>query len=66
VNALTEHETRNTLIIVRSSFEKPETMLPSAREPSKTLLLLRHLRDITDKSSLRGEIDETIAYFQGR
>jgi hypothetical protein len=66
VNALTEDETRNSLAIVRSSFEMPESMLPSAREPSRTLLLLRHLRDITGESNLRREIEETIAYFQAR
>ena len=65
-NALTENETRNSLAILRSSFEKPETMLPSAREPSRTLLLLQHLRDITDEYTLKREIDETIAYFQAR
>ena len=53
VNALTEDETRNALAILRSSFEMPESMLPSAREPSRTLLLLLHLRNITGESSLK-------------
>ena len=66
VNALTGDETRNSLAIVRSSFEKPESMLPLAREPWKTLLLLRHLSDITDEPNLKREIEETIAYFQAR
>ncbi|HEX3746503.1 MAG TPA: hypothetical protein VHW09_21345 [Bryobacteraceae bacterium] len=65
-NALTPNEIRNSLAILRSSFEKPETMLPSARVPSGTLLLLRHLREITDESGLEREIDEAIAYFQAR
>ena len=65
-NALTVDETRNSLAILRSSFEMPESMLPSAREPSRTLLLLLHLRDITGESGLKREIDETIAYFQAR
>ncbi|MFN7926053.1 MAG: hypothetical protein U0Q16_38500 [Bryobacteraceae bacterium] len=65
-NALTEPETRNTLAILRSSFEMPETMLPAAREPARTLVLLRHLRDMTNESSLSREIEETIAYFQTR
>jgi len=65
-NALTGDETRNVLAILRSSFEMPESMLPSAKEPSRTLLLLRHLSDITDESSVRSEIDGTIAYFLAR
>jgi len=66
VNALNEDETRNSLAIVRAAFEKPENIQPTAKEPSRTLLLLRHLADITDSGNLRREIDETIAYFQAR
>jgi hypothetical protein len=66
VNTLTEDETRNLLTILRSSLEMPESMLPSAREPSRTLLLLRHLKEITDGSTLKREIEETIAYFEAR
>jgi hypothetical protein len=65
-NALTPNEIRNSLAILRSSFEHPETMLPSAREPSRTLLLLRHLEELTGEPGLKREIDETIAYFQAR
>src|ERR1039457_6272088 len=39
VNALNEDETRNSLAIIRAAFEKPETIQPSAKEPSRTLLL---------------------------
>ena len=66
VNALNEVETRNLLAIVRAAFQKPENIQPTAKEPSRTLLLLRHLADITDPGNLKGEIDETIAYFQAR
>jgi hypothetical protein len=66
VNALNENETRNSLAIVRAAFEKPENIQPTAKEPSRTLLLLRHLADITDPGNLKREIDETIAYFQAR
>jgi hypothetical protein len=66
VNALNEDETRNSLAIIRAAFEKPETIQPSAKEPSRTLLLLRHLADFTDQDSLRREIAETIAYVQAR
>jgi hypothetical protein len=66
VNALSEGEIRNSLAIIRAAFEKPETIQPTAGEPSKTLLLLRHLSDITDAGDLKQEIDETIAYFQAR
>jgi hypothetical protein len=63
VNALTEHETRNSLAIVRAAFEKPEGIQPTAKEPSRTLLLLRHLADITGPGNLKREIDGIIAYF---
>jgi hypothetical protein len=66
VNALNENEIRNSLAIVRAAFEKPENIQPTAKEPSRTLLLLRHLADITDPGNLKREIDETIAYFQAR
>ena len=66
VNALNEDETRNSLAIVRAAFEKPESIQPTAKEPSRTLLLLRHLADITGPGNLKREIDETIAYFQAR
>ncbi len=66
VNALTEGETRNLLAIVRAAFEKPENIQPTAKEPSRTLLLLRHLADVSDQGILKREIIETIAYFQAR
>jgi hypothetical protein len=66
VNALTEEETRNTLALIRAAFEKPETIQPLARNPSRTLLLLRHLEDFTDQDGLKREIAETIAYVQAR
>jgi hypothetical protein len=66
VNAPNEVETRNLLAIVRAAFQKPENIQPTAKEPSRTLLLLRHLADITDPGNLKREIDETIAYFQAR
>jgi hypothetical protein len=66
VNALNEDETRNLLAIVRSAFQRPESIQPTAKEPSRTLLLLRHLADISEPGNLKREIDETIAYFQAR
>jgi hypothetical protein len=66
VNALKEDETRNLLAILRAAFQKPESIQPTAEEPSRTLLLLRHLADISNPGNLRQEIDETIAYFQAR
>ncbi len=66
VNALNEDETRNLLAIVRAAFQKPESIQPEAKEPSRTLLLLRHLANITEPGNLKREIDETIAYFQPR
>jgi hypothetical protein len=64
VNALSEVETRNSLAIMRAAFEKPETIQPLAKNPSRTLLLLRHLADLSDQDSLKREIAETIAYVQ--
>jgi hypothetical protein len=66
VHALNENETRNLLAIVRAAFRKPESIQPTAQEPSRTLQLLHHLADITEPGNLRREIDETIAYFQAR
>jgi hypothetical protein len=66
VNALSEEETRNSLALIRAAFEKPESIQPLAKHPSKTLLLLRHLADSTDQDSLKREIAETIAYVQAR
>jgi hypothetical protein len=64
VNALNEYETRNVLAIIRAVFEKPETIAPLAKDPSRTLLLLRHLADVTDQDSLKRQIAETIAYMR--
>jgi hypothetical protein len=66
VNALNEDETRNLLAILHAAFQKPESIQPTANEPTRTLVLLRHLADITEPGKLRQEIDETIAYFQAR
>jgi hypothetical protein len=52
VNALNEDETRNLLTILRAAFEKPESIQPTAKEPSRTLVLLRHLADVTDPGNL--------------
>jgi hypothetical protein len=65
-NALSEEETRNSLALLRAAFEKPETIQPLAKNPSRTLLLLQHLADFTDQDSLKREIAETIAYVQAR
>ncbi len=64
VNALNEYETRNVLAIIRAAFEKPETIAPSAKDPFRTLLLLRHLADVSDQDSLKRQIGETIASIQ--
>jgi hypothetical protein len=66
VNALYEDETRNLLAIIHAAFEKPETIQPSAKNPSITLLLLRQVADFTGQDSLKQEIAETIAYVQAR
>jgi len=61
-NALSEDEIRNVLAIVRSAFEKPEHIPLAAKDPSRTLGLLRTLSDSTDQESLRRQIAETVAY----
>jgi hypothetical protein len=66
VNALNEDETRNLLAILRDAFQRPESIQPTGKEPARTLVLLRHLADITEPGKLRQEIVETIAYFQAR
>jgi hypothetical protein len=66
VNALNEDQTRNVLAIVRAVFERPESIAPSARDPTRTLLLLRHLTETTDQEGLRAQIAETAAYIQSQ
>jgi hypothetical protein len=63
-NALSDDETRNALAIIHAAFERPETIAPSARVPSKTLQFLHHLADLTAQDSLQQQIAETIAYVQ--
>jgi hypothetical protein len=65
VNALSEGEIRTVLSIVRSAFERPETIAPGAKYPVRTLTLLRHLADFANESSLR-QIAETLEYVQTR
>ncbi|MGB8535427.1 MAG: hypothetical protein WCD57_03360 [Acidobacteriaceae bacterium] len=66
VNALNQDETRNLLAILRAAFQRPESIQPTGKEPERTLVLLRHLADMTEPGKLRQEIDETVAYFQAR
>lgn len=66
VNALSGEETRNVLAVVRAAFEKPESIAPDAKDPSRTLLFLRHLAGLTDNDSLKQQIAETIAYVHTR
>jgi hypothetical protein len=66
VNALNEKETQNVLAVIRAAFEKPETIAPDAREPSRTLVFLRHLIELTDQDGLKRQIAETITYVQAR
>jgi hypothetical protein len=64
VNALSDGEARNVLVLIRAAFEKPQTIAPGAREPSRTLLFLRRLAERTDRDSLKQQIAETIAWVQ--
>jgi hypothetical protein len=66
VNALSEGEIRNVLPIVRGAFERPETIASGAKYPARTLELLRHLATLSDESSLRRQIAETLEYVQTR
>ena len=66
VNALSEKETQNALAAIRAAFEKPETIAPDTRVPSRTLAFLRHLAEVTDQDGLKQQIAETIAYVQAR
>ena len=63
-NALSDYETRNVLAIIHAAFERPETIPPSARVPSKTLQFLHDLADLTDQDSLKHQIADTTAYIQ--
>jgi hypothetical protein len=65
-NALNEDETRNVLSIIRAAFEKPDRIPQAAKDPSRTLSLLRNLVDWTDQESLKQQIAETMAYVQAR
>lgn len=66
VNALAEDETRSVLSIVHSAFEKPDCIAQAAKDPSRTLLLLRHLADLTAQESLKQQIAETMAWVQAQ
>jgi hypothetical protein len=66
VNALSDDETRNVLAIIHAAFEKPQSINPSARIPSKTVQFLQHLADLTDQDSLKQQIADTMAYVQER
>jgi hypothetical protein len=66
VNALGEKETQNALGVIRAAFEKPETIAPDARGPSRTLAFLLHLAEVTDQGSLKRQIADTISYVQTR
>jgi hypothetical protein len=66
VNALNEKETQNALALIRAAFEKPETIAPDAKDPSRTLVFLRHLAELTDRDGLKQQIAETLAYVQAR
>ena len=48
------------------AFARPDNLAPGAKDPARTLKLLRHLTDFTDQSSLRREIAETMEYVQSR
>jgi hypothetical protein len=61
-NALSEDETRNVLAIIRTAFEKPDRIPQAAKDPSRTLGLLKTLSDSTDQESLKQQIAETVAY----
>jgi hypothetical protein len=65
-NALSEGEIRNVLTIVRVAFARPDNIAPGAKDPARTLKLLRHLTDLADHSGLRREIAETMEYVQSR
>ena len=65
-NALDENETRNVLAITRAAFETPDRIPQAARNPFRTLSLLRHLADWADQESLKLEIAGTMAYVQAR
>jgi len=61
-NALSENEIPNVLSIIRAAFEKPAHIPTEAKDPSATLLLLRHLADASEQESVKQQITETIAY----
>jgi hypothetical protein len=66
INALSEGETRNVLSILRGAFSKPETISHSAKVPSQTLILLRHLAETTDRADLKQQITGAIAYIESQ
>jgi hypothetical protein len=66
LKATSEDETRSVLALVRASVSKPETIAQSARAPSQSLRLLRHLGEWTDQENLKQEIAGTIAYVEAQ
>ena len=53
VNALSEGEMQHVLAIIRATFEKPERIPQSARDPYRTLHLLRNLADSIEQKNLK-------------
>jgi hypothetical protein len=64
VNALSDDETLNVLAIIHGAFERPESINPTARVPSKTLQFLQYLADLADQDSLKQQIADTIGYIR--
>ena len=54
------------LALIHGAFEKPESIAPSAKDPSRSLQLLRNLANLTNQDTMKRQIAETIAYVQGR
>jgi hypothetical protein len=66
VNGLSEGEIRNVLSIIRLAFARLENIAPGLNFPGRSLKLVRHLEDLTDDSSLKQQITETLEYLQTR
>ncbi|HEX4229410.1 MAG TPA: hypothetical protein VHZ07_12135 [Bryobacteraceae bacterium] len=64
VNALSEREMQNAVLLIHAAFEKPNRIPQTARDPTATLSLLRNFANAAQEAGLKQQIAETINYVQ--
>jgi hypothetical protein len=65
-NALNRDETQSVLSIIHAAFETPDRIPQAAKNPFRTLNLLRNLADSATEESLKQQIAGTMTYIQAQ